>query len=78
MHLLHLATKAFLILRVSPVEEYATDIVMSDGGFLRAGGHAERPQEVVDQDVELLDVLGLRVQHAEHHLIPLSHTLGVR
>lgn len=48
---------------------------MGDGWFLGAGSHAERPQEVVNQDVKLLDVLSLRVQHAEHHLVPLSHAL---
>ena len=51
---------------------------MGDGRLLGAGGHAQRPQEVVDQDVELLDVLGLRLQHAEHHLVPLPHALSVR
>lgn len=51
---------------------------MGDGRFLGAGRHAQWPQEVVDQDVELLHVLGLRVHHAEHHLVPLPHALGVR
>ena len=58
-----------------PVEEYAADIIVGDGWFLGAGSHAERPQEVVHQDVKLLDVLSLRVQHAEHHLVPLPHAL---
>lgn len=51
---------------------------MGDGGFLGAGGHAKRPQEVVDQDVELLDVLCLGLEHAEHHLVPLPHAFSVR
>lgn len=29
---------------------------MADGRFLGAGGHPERPEEAVDQDVELVDV----------------------
>ena len=61
-----------------PVKKDAADIVVRDGRLLGAGGHAERPQEVVDQDVELLDVLGLGLQHAEHHLVPLPHAFGVR
>ena len=61
-----------------PVKKDAADIVVGDGRLLGAGGHAERPQEVVDQDVELLDVLGLGLQHAEHHLVPLPHAFGVR
>lgn len=64
--------------RLQPVEEYAADIVMGDGWLLGAGCHAQRPQEVVDQDVQLLHVLGLRVHHAEHHLVPLPHALCVR
>ena len=44
-----------------PVEEDAADVVVGDGGLLGAGGHAKRPQEVVDQDVQLLDVLSLRL-----------------
>lgn len=61
--------------RIPPVEEYAADIIMGDGWFLGACCHAKRPQEVVHQDVKLLDVLCLRVQHAEHHLVPLPHAL---
>lgn len=63
--------------RIQPVEEYAADIIVGDGRFLGACRHAKRPQEVVHQDVKLLDVLGLRVQHAEHHLVPLPHALCV-
>lgn len=51
---------------------------MGDWRLLGACCHAEGPQKVVDQDVKLLDVLGLRVQHAEHHLVPLPHALRVR
>lgn len=51
---------------------------MGDWWLLGARSHAEGPQKVVNQDVKLLDVLGLRVQHAEHHLVPLSHALCVR
>lgn len=64
--------------RQPPVEEDAADVIVGDGRLLGAGGHAQRPQEVVDQDVELLHVLGLGLQHAEHHLIPFPHALGVR
>lgn len=60
-----------------PVKEDAADIIMSDGRLLGAGGHAERPQEVVDQDVELLDVFGLGLQHAEHYLVSLPHAFSV-
>lgn len=60
-----------------PVKEDAADIIMSDGWLLGAGGHAERPQEVVDQDMELLDVFGLGLQHAEHHLVSLPHAFSV-
>lgn len=42
-----------------PVEEYAADIIVGDGRLLRAGGHAQRPQEVVHQNMKLLDVLCL-------------------
>lgn len=60
-----------------PVKEDAADIIVGDGRFLGAGGHSEWPQEVVDQDVELLDVFGFGFQHAEHHLVPLSHAFSV-
>ncbi len=60
-----------------PVKEDAADVIMGDWRLLGAGGHAERPQEVVDQDVQLLDVFGLGLQHAKHHLVPLPHALGV-
>lgn len=60
-----------------PVKKDAADIIMSDGRLLGAGGHAERPQEVVDKDVELLNIFGLCLQHAKHHLVPLPHALGM-
>lgn len=66
-----------IIYSCTPVEEDAADVVVGDGWFLGAGSHTEGSKEVVDQDVELLDILSLRVQHAEHHLVPLSHALGV-
>ena len=50
---------------------------MGDGRLLGAGGHSERPQEVVDQDVELLDIFSLSLQHAKHHLVPLPHALSM-
>lgn len=62
----------------APVKEDAADVIVGDGRLLGAGGHAQRPQEVVDQDVELLHVLGLSLQHAEHDLVPLPHALSVR
>lgn len=62
----------------SPVEEDAADVVVCDGGLLGAGGHPQWAQEVVNQDVELLHVLGLGLQHAEHHLVPLPHAISVR
>lgn len=61
-----------------PVEEDAADIVVCDGRLLGAGCHAQWPQEVVDEDVELLDILGLSLQHAENNLVPLAHAVGMR
>lgn len=48
---------------------------MSYRGLLRAGGHAQWAQEVVDKDGQLLYVLGLRLQHAEHQPVPPTHAL---
>ena len=64
--------------RCSPVQEDAADVVVRDGGLLGAGGHPQWAQEVVHQDVQLLHVLGLGLQHAEHHLVPLAHAVCVR
>lgn len=60
-----------------PVKEDAADIIMSDGRLLGAGRHAEWSQEVVDQDVELLDIFCLCLQHTEHHLVSLPHAFSV-
>ena len=51
---------------------------MADGRFLGAGRHAERPQETVDEDGELVDVLCLCLHHVEDDLVPLPHALSVR
>ena len=63
--------------KIQPVEEYAADIIMGDGRLLGASSHAEWPQEVVDQDVELLDIFCLGLQHTKHHLVPLPHAFGM-
>lgn len=39
-----------------PVEENAADIIMANGGLLGAGCHAQRPEETVHQDVELVHI----------------------
>ena len=62
----------------SPVEEDTANVVVTDGRLLGAGGHAERPEEEVHQDGELVDVLRLCLHHVEHNLVPLPHALGVR
>lgn len=48
---------------------------MGYGWFLGTGSHAKRSQEVVNKDVELLDILGLCLQHAKDNLVPLPHAL---
>ncbi len=60
-----------------PVKEDAADIIVRDGRLLGAGCHAEWPQEVVNQDVELLDVFSLGLQHAEDDLVPLPHAFSM-
>lgn len=60
-----------------PVEEYGADVVMADGRFLGAGGHAERPEETVHQDGELVDVFRLCLHHVEDNLVPLPHALSM-
>lgn len=50
---------------------------MCDGRLLGAGGHPQWAQEIVDKDVQLLHVLSLSLQHAEHHLVPLAHAVGM-
>ena len=64
--------------RCSPVQEDAADVVVRDGGLLGAGSHPQWAQEVVHQDMQLLHVLGLGLQHAEHYLVPLAHAVCVR
>ncbi len=51
---------------------------MADGRLLGAGSHAERPEETVHQDGELVDVFGLCFHHVEDYLVPLPHALSVR
>lgn len=62
----------------APVEEYAADVIVADGGFLGAGSHAKRPEETVHQDGQLVDVLRLCFHHAEDDLVPLPHALSMR
>lgn len=62
----------------SPVQEDAADIVMRDGGLFRTGRHPQWAQKVVDEDVQLLHVLGFGFQHAEDYLVPLPHAVSVR
>ncbi|KAK7828733.1 hypothetical protein U0070_006518, partial [Myodes glareolus] len=49
----------------TPVEKNAADIIMANGGLLRAGCHPQGPEETVDQDVELVHVLRLSFHHAQ-------------
>lgn len=51
---------------------------MADGRFLGAGSHAERPEETVHQDGELMDVFCLRFHHGENNLVPFPHALSMR
>lgn len=51
---------------------------MADGRLFGAGGHSERPQETVDEDGELMDVLRLGLDHVKDDLVSLPHALGVR
>lgn len=60
-----------------PVEKNAADIIMSNGWLLGTGSHAEWSKEIVDKYVELLDILGLRFQHAKYHLVSLPHAFGM-
>lgn len=63
---------------IAPVKEYTADIIMADGRFLGAGSHAQRPEEAVDQDGELVDILSLCFHHVEDNLVPFSHALSMR
>jgi len=51
---------------------------VANGWFLGAGSHSEWPQEAVDQDGKLMDVLGLSLHHVEDDLVPLPHALSMR
>lgn len=51
---------------------------MAYGGFLGAGSHAQRSEEAVHQNGELVDVLRLCFHHVKHNLVPLPHALCVR
>lgn len=61
-----------------PVEKNTTDVVVTDGGLLGAGGHSQGPEEAVDQDVELVDILRLSLDHGEHNLVSFPHTFSMR
>lgn len=50
---------------------------MCYGRLLGAGCHAQWAQKIVDKDVQLLYILSLSFQHAEHHLVPFAHAVGV-
>lgn len=39
-----------------PVEKNAAHVVVADGGFLGTGGHPQRSEKAVDQNIELVDV----------------------
>lgn len=62
---------------IAPVEENAADVIVADGRFLGAGRHAERPEETVHQDGELVDVFCLCFHHVEDDLVPFSHAFGM-
>lgn len=67
-----------LLIQDKPVEKNTADVVVADGGLLGAGRHAQGPQETIDEDVELVDVLRLSLDHGEHDLVSLPHAFGVR
>lgn len=50
---------------------------MANGGFLRAGCHAQGPEETVHQDIELVHILRLGLHHCEHNLVSLPHALSM-
>lgn len=62
---------------VAPVEEDAADVVVADGRLLGACGHAQRTQEAVDQDGQLVDVLRLGLHHVKDDVVALAHAFGV-
>ena len=47
------------------VEEDGVDVLVGAGRVLAAGRHLERPQETGDQDLQLVHVLLLRLDHSE-------------
>lgn len=51
---------------------------MADGGLLGAGSHSQGPEEAIDQDVQLVNILRLGLNHGEHNLISLPHTFSMR
>ena len=48
------------------VEEDGVDVLVGARGGLGGGGHFEWSEEAGDEDLQLLDVLLLRLHHAEH------------
>ncbi|KAH9406368.1 hypothetical protein TYRP_013342 [Tyrophagus putrescentiae] len=72
------------------VEEDRVDLVVAAGRLLTAGGHLEGPQKAADHQLQLLQVLLLRLDHAKDELgintkspnhnlpISLSHILRMR
>lgn len=48
------------------VEEDGVDVLVGARRVLAAGRHLERPKEAGDQDLELVDVLLLGLDHPEH------------
>ena len=47
------------------VEEDRVDLVVAAGRLLTAGGHLEGPQKAADHQLQLLQVLLLRLDHAK-------------
>lgn len=60
------------------VEEDRVDVLVRERRPLGAGGHLERPQEARDEHLQLLHVLLLGLDHAEHEAVALPHALRVR
>lgn len=51
---------------------------MADGRLLGAGRHSQGPEEAIDQDVELVNILRLSFNHGEHNLVSLPHAFSMR
>lgn len=64
--------------KYAPVKEDATDIIVAYRWFFGAGSHSERPQEAIDQDRKLMDVLCLSLHHVEDDLVSFPHALSMR